>query len=233
MAAWPRLNLVGHAVHSHWTFVQCASPRANYPPPDQHGPSDGGGGSRTCLHGERSQEAHDIPPQLTVAEPRFQPVNVHTNLHSLPATPSPWAPELRISGFLRSARAGESTVAVVIPQQRASGPPLVCRAPREPSFISLDTTQTSCTHPSDLPWIRNFRHKVADALSPRWPKRADRICRCGEAAVRMACGGCGAPQRLPGAMCSQDVPDLRKKRSGGHRRSSQRTDPGTRGDHGV
>ena len=80
-----------------------------------------------------------------------------------------------------------------------------------PPYTSLDTTQSSCTHPSDVAWIHDFRHSVAAELAPLWPKRADRIRRCGEAAVRMACDGCGAPHVFPERCTARTCPTCARR----------------------
>ena len=79
-------------------------------------------------------------------------------------------------------------------------------AGKTPSFTSLDTTQTSCTHPADPLWTHAFRHGVADALADLRPKRAERIRRCGEAAVRMVCAGCGASHIFPERCAARTCP---------------------------
>ena len=77
---------------------------------------------------------------------------------------------------------------------------------KTPSITSLDTTQTSCTHPADPAWIHDFRHGVAAVLAPLWPTRAHRIRECGEAAIRMDCVDCGAPHFFPERCAARTCP---------------------------
>lgn len=78
-------------------------------------------------------------------------------------------------------------------------------APERRSSSSLDTTQTSCTHGSDVAWAHNFRYRVADHVKKRWAKRAARIRRCGEAAVTMI-HECGAPHFFPERCAARTCP---------------------------
>ncbi len=84
-------------------------------------------------------------------------------------------------------------------------------APVTPSITSLDTTQTSCTHPADPAWTHKFRHEVADHLQDLWPTRADRIRRCGEAAVRVACDACGAAHLFPERCVARTCPTCARR----------------------
>ena len=79
---------------------------------------------------------------------------------------------------------------------------------KAPSITSLDTTQTSCTHPADPEWTHKFRHRVADHLQDLWPTRADRIRRCGEAAVRVACD---APHLFPERCVARTCPTCARR----------------------
>lgn len=98
-----------------------------------------------------------------------------------------------------------------------SAPPMPPRRPgtgrpdRASDPSSLDTTQTSCTHPADAPWIHEFRHMVADELAELWPRRAARIRECGESAVLMCCTACGSLHLFPVRCASRTCPECARR----------------------
>ena len=85
--------------------------------------------------------------------------------------------------------------ACLSPSAGLRGPPTAAGAGS--AGTSLDTTQTSCTHPSDPAWVKDFRYRVADVLTQEWPKRAQRMRDCGEKPLALACGGCYSVHLFP------------------------------------
>lgn len=101
------------------------------------------------------------------------------------------------------------------PDPCLSPPAGLCGAPREPESgdcpTSLDTTQSSCTHPADPAWVKDFRYRVAGELDQEWPVRAQRMRDCGEKPMALACGGCHGVHIFPERCNSRTCPTCARR----------------------
>lgn len=110
--------------------------------------------------------------------------------------PSAQPPRVAAEGIARERRAKRGT----------KGGPASTRL-----YTSLDTTQSTCTHPADPEWVHGFRHGVAAELEPHWRKRAHRMRQCGEAAVQMLCTACGQAHFFPVRCCGRTCPTCSRR----------------------